>query len=84
MNIRYLSYDDRKRIEQAYNSGVEISDIAASLGVNQTTIYRELKRGETGELDNNGRIGYSAAIGQQTLHDNFRRRGNRKPAAAKQ
>ena len=84
MNIRYLSYDDRKRIEQAYNSGAEISDIAASLGVNQTTIYRELKRGETGELDNNGRIGYSADIGQQTLHDNFRRRGNRKPATAKQ
>ena len=80
MNIRYMSYDQRKELETMY---AEINDIAARLGVNHVTVYRELKRGETGKLDKNGRMAYSAELGQKTLNENFRRRGNRKATANK-
>ncbi len=78
MSIHYLSYDQRKTLEALYAENVKIDSIAARLGVNQVTIYRELKRGETGTLDNNGRMAYSATLGQKTVNENFRRRGNRK------
>ena len=78
MNIRYLSYDQRKEIEKLYESGAEVIEIANTVGVNPATIYRELKRGETEELDRNGRAAYSAELGQRTVNGNFRRRGNRK------
>lgn len=54
MNIRYMSYDQRKELETMYAANAEINDIAARLGVNHVTVYRELKRGETGELDKTG------------------------------
>ena len=41
------------------------------------TVYRELTRGGTGELDKNGRSGYSAALGQKRVSENFKRRGRR-------
>lgn len=83
MNIRYMSYDQRKELETMYAANAEINDIAARLGVNHVTVYRELKRGKTGELDKNGRMAYSAELGQKTLNENFRRRGNRKATANK-
>ncbi len=78
MNIRYLSYNQRKEIEKLYASGAEVIEIADAIRVNPATIYRELKRGETEELDRNGRASYSAELGQRTVNENFRRRGNRK------
>lgn len=77
MSIHYLSYDQRKTLEKMYAANVKIGSIAATLGVNQVTIYRELKRGGTGMLDANGRMAYSAMLGQTTVNENFRRRGNR-------
>ena len=78
MNIRYMSYEQRKKLETMYTSNAEINDIAAHLGVNPVTVYRELKRGKTGGLDKNGRMEYSAELGQKSLNENLRRRGNRK------
>ncbi len=78
MNIRYMSYEQRKKLEAMYTSNAEINDIAAHLGVNPVTIYRKLKRGKTGGLDKNGRMEYSAELGQKSLNENLRRRGNRK------
>jgi len=42
-------------------------------------VYNELKRGDTGEMDGNGRIGYSAELAQQRLYE--RRRMGRSAAA---
>lgn len=74
MNIRYLDYAQRKKLEKLYAAGKEISEIAEILEVNPATIYRELKRGAVDKLDKNGRITYSADVGQKTLNANFRRR----------
>jgi IS30 family transposase len=56
-----------------------VADIAAGLGVTTATVYRELKRGETGELDRNQRRAYSPVLAQQRVQESFKRRG--KPAA---
>ena len=84
MTCRYLTYEDRKSIEALYAAGVSLADIASELGVHLATIYREMTRGGTGELDGNGRSGYSAELAQKTVQDSIKRRGHRKPATAQQ
>ncbi len=82
MTCRYLTYEDRKSLEALYATGAALPDIAGKLGVHLATIYRELTRGGTGELDGNGRNGYSAGIAQRNIQDSIKRRGRKKPATA--
>lgn len=55
-----LTLGKRREIERLYNDDMRPSEIAAAVGVTTATIYRELKRGETGELDKHFRPAYSA------------------------
>lgn len=80
MNCRYLTFEDRKRLETLYKQGEKLSTIANSLGVHLATIYRELIRGDTGEIDENGRNEYSAKLAQKTIQNSIKRRGHRKHA----
>ena len=66
---RYLTFEDRKKIEAWYLIGDRPADIAARLSVHYTTIYKELQRGATGELD-------------ARLRESFKRRGKRSLAAS--
>ena len=50
---RYLTFEDRKKIEAWHLLGDRPVDIAARLSVHHTTIYKELQRGATGALDAN-------------------------------
>lgn len=77
MTCRYLTYEGRKNLEALYADGGSLTYIASKLGVHLATVYRELTRGGTGELDNNGRCGYSAELGQKRVSENFKRRGRR-------
>lgn len=79
MTCRYLTYEDRKSIESLYSAGASLADIASELGVHLATIYREMTRGGTGELDGNGRNGYSAELAQKTVQNSIKHRGHRKP-----
>lgn len=72
---RYITFSDRKQIAAWYQNGDRPADIAARLGVSVKTIYIELKRGETGELDHNQRQAYSPILAQQTVQANLKRRG---------
>lgn len=76
---RYMDFRDRERIAVRYLNGDRVADIAAGLGVSTATVYRELERGETGELDRNQRRAYNPVLAQQRLQESFKRRG--KPAA---
>ena len=78
---RYLTFEDRKKIEAWHLLGDRPVDIAARLSVHHTTIYKELQRGATGALDANQREGYSAEIAERRLRESFKRRGKRAPAA---
>lgn len=79
---RYITYEDRKRLAQLYANGASISAIALTLNVHISTVYRELAKGSTNELDQNGRIGYDAELAQKATQASLRQRG-RKEAAVK-
>lgn len=82
MTCRYLAYEDRKKLEALYDSGVSLIAIAAELGVHLATIYRELARGATGELNESGRSGYNAEQAQKAVLSSIKSRGRRKTSAA--
>ena len=77
ITCRYFTYEDRKQLEEQYKAGSALSEIADTLGVHLSTVYRELNRGSTGELDANGRAGYDAELAQKTMLDSLKRRGKR-------
>jgi IS30 family transposase len=81
---RYLTFEDRKKIEAWYLIGDRPADIAARLSVHYTTIYKELQRGATGELDANQREGYSAELAERRLRESFKRRGKKSVATLAQ
>ena len=72
---RYIDFQDRKEISTRYLNGDRVADIADGLGVTTATVYRELKRGETGGLDRNLRKTFNTVLAHQRVQDNFTRRG---------
>lgn len=74
MSKRHLTLKDRMELEALYEKGRGVEQIAAKLKVHRSTVYNELKRGDTGEMDGNGRMGYSAELAQRTVIENYRRR----------
>lgn len=74
---RTISYEDRKRFEEMYRAGASINEIGAEMGICETTVYREIRRGSTGEMDRNGRLGYSAEIAQKDVLAGRMRMGRR-------
>lgn len=78
-NYRYLTFGDREKIETEYAAGGRPADIAIDLGVHVATIYKELKRGDTGQLDKNMRREYSAELAQRRLIENVKCRGRKSP-----
>ena len=76
-NYRYLTLADREKLESHYLKGERPQDIADTLGVHVATIYKELKRGDTGDLDCNMRQGYNAKLAQLRLQQNLKRRGSK-------
>ena len=43
----HLRWKDRLKIERMLKEGHKVKEIAAALHVDSTTIYREIKRGQT-------------------------------------
>ena len=80
-HYKYITFSDRREIAALYQANERPADIAERLGVTTATIYRELKRGETGApiLDRNRRRAYNPVVAQQKVQASFRRRG-RTPA----
>lgn len=75
MKCKNLTFADRQRLEELRNKNISLNAIAAELDVHLATIYREIKRGYTGEIDENGQYRYSAAVAQANTRENLSRRG---------
>ena len=74
--FKHLTWADRIRIETMLRLGHRIQDIADMLGVNNTTIYREIKRGRyihTTDLADEER--YSPDIAERKYQENLRMKG---------
>lgn len=74
-----LDFEKRKVIEQLYAANWSAQQIADHLSLSPATIYRELERGNTHTLDNNGRSGYSAVQAQENAEKLRKNRGKRRP-----
>jgi IS30 family transposase len=75
-----LTLGKRKEIERLYAADTKPSEIAAAVGVTTATIYRELRRGETGELNEHYRPAYCAEVAERAVKSSIRNRGRRKAA----
>ncbi len=71
----YLTFDQRLEIERMYNSGARVVDIAAHIGRGVTTVYADLKRGNTGGRNADRRKTYSAEQAQTVFQDAIAQRG---------
>lgn len=80
---KYLTFEDRQKIEVWHARGDRPLEIAARLGVHTATIYNELKRGYVGELDSRQREIYKAERAQATVQEHFKRRGRTAATAGK-
>lgn len=76
--MKKLTLEDRRKIEKMWGKNASPAEIASELKICQATVYVELKRGDTGELDKNFRPGYNAERGQTVYLANLRNRGRRK------
>lgn len=58
--MKYRLMDDTMRgtIAEMYRAGCRVPEIAAEVGLHETSVYREINRGLTNELDENGRFIY--------------------------
>ena len=69
---------DRRVLARRWEAGDGAVEIAVDLGFSPAAIYSELKRGDTGELDQNKRPKYDPDKGQEVYQKNLRSRGRRK------
>lgn len=81
MPVKCLTLKDRRAIARMYEGNVRVLDIAVKIGCHPSTIYDELHRGDTGELDEQQRPRYDPDLAQRNVQASIRRRGNRKPRA---
>ena len=62
----YFSAADRHRIADMWADFAPIAAISYILKVDQSTIYREIRRGNVdGNLDKNGRLEYDPGLAQE-------------------
>lgn len=80
MGQRVLTMDDREEIFKGWERGDSAMDIAYRLGISMTTVYNELRRGQTEEFNQETmRWGYDPEKGKQAYMENIKKRGNRAP-----
>ena len=71
---RYMTFADRQKIAELYEQGMSVAEIAERIQYNRASVYDELKRGFTGEMDKNGRPEYSADLAQRKMFERRRQR----------
>ena len=73
-----LKLTDRYRISELYLQEKSAMEIAAAVGVSLNTVYTELQRGRTEDLDKNMRNGYDPELAQRRVQANLRHCGSRR------
>ena len=76
-SYHHLTWDDRIQIEALVKADTGIKEMAEVIGVNLSTIYRELARGRTTQRNSDWteRITYSADLAQQRADQNKKNKG---------
>lgn len=71
-SYRRMVFADRQKIATLYKNNERVEAIAEALGYNRASVYEELKRGFTGEMDKSGRPEYSAELAQRKVFERRR------------
>ncbi|GHV36767.1 hypothetical protein FACS18949_16510 [Clostridia bacterium] len=74
-SYRYVTSEDRQIISRHLNEGTKITAIARIIGMSPDTVYREINRGITGKLDEDGNTIYDPELAENTVKRNFQNRG---------
>jgi len=74
---RFITRQDREKVAAWYLNGDRPCDIASRLDVHTATVYNELQRGHTGELDENQRPAYDPVLAQRVVQASFKQRGRK-------
>lgn len=77
----FRSIEDRRKIQELWNTGAAPKEIADAVGMALSTLYTELRRGFDGTRLPDMRRRYDAELAQRTVQEGFERRG-RKAAEA--
>lgn len=75
MQYEFLTFEDRKKIEELYNNGTRVAEIAQTLSRCENTIYNDLRKGLTNKLGQFGRRIYSAQQAQEIAQQGIKNRG---------
>ena len=58
LKYRYVTDESRSIIAKMYQEGCRVPEIAEAVGLHEASVYRELNRGLTEELDEHGNFVY--------------------------
>lgn len=75
MQYEFLTFDDRKKIEDLYNNGTRVAEIAQTLSRCENTIYNDLRKGLTNKIGQSGRRIYNAQQAQEIAQQGIKNRG---------
>lgn len=75
--MKHMTFNDRLKLEAYLKIGLSVNDIAAVLGFDRSTIYRELKRGSYVRLNSDltTKESYSPDISQKRYRANLKSKG---------
>lgn len=74
---KYFTLNDRREIARLWRRGDRVPDIAAAVGSNEGTVYKELRRGWDGTTDKNMRRTYDPVLADNTFRRVMSERGRR-------
>jgi len=73
--MKHITYEERKRIAELIKSDYNVREIADIIGKSYQTIYREIKRGNIGTLNNE--YVYSPEVAQGRYAMQLKRKGKK-------
>lgn len=71
------TYEERKKIQDMWEAGATVKEIAETMSAPLSSVYAELRRGKTEKRLPNQRFCYSAELAQNRLQRANERRGRR-------
>ncbi len=72
------SYEERKKIQEMWEDGRSIPEIACAISTPVRSVYAEMERGRNGARLPDQRLQYDADLAQRRWQEAIERRGNRK------
>lgn len=74
----FKTLQERQKIQELWERGNTVKDMAAELGVPVSTLYVEMRRGHSGDRLPDYRLKYDASLAQLKMHQELEQRGKKR------